>query len=228
MDTTFTCKQCATPFALTKNEVLKREAKGGVPTFCTSECRQRHSKENGSKIVSCFHCGVDFKKLKSQIEKSTSGNHYCSRSCSAKSTNAAAPKRKMQRMCSKCGKDFAKDGKTKLCKSCFDSRIPLSDLTLRDYQSRKSVAGKHSSWLNSAVRLHNRSSNKALTLLPCQMCGYSTHVELCHIEPVHSFADDSTLSTINAPSNILVLCRNHHWEFDNKILLIDDIPSREV
>lgn len=28
--------------------------------------------------------------------------------------------------------------------------------------------------------------------------------------------------------NLIVLCPNHHWDFDNKLLSINDIPKRMV
>jgi HNH endonuclease len=46
-------------------------------------------------------------------------------------------------------------------------------------------------------------------------CGYSKHVEICHIKEVKSFPDDAKIKEINDPSNLLYLCPNCHWEFDN-------------
>jgi len=43
---------------------------------------------------------------------------------------------------------------------------------------------------------------------------------------VSSFPDSAYLEEINSSDNILVLCRNHHWEFDHGLLLLEDIPKR--
>ena len=57
--------------------------------------------------------------------------------------------------------------------------------------------------------------NKILTGLPCAVCGYDKHVELAHIKAVSEFNVSDKLSDINNERNIIQLCRNCHWEFDN-------------
>lgn len=69
--------------------------------------------------------------------------------------------------------------------------------------------------LGTSTALGTKSS-----LLPCQVCGYSLHVELAHIKPISSFSDETLLSVVNNPSNILVLCRNHHREQEHGFLLL--------
>lgn len=54
----------------------------------------------------------------------------------------------------------------------------------------------------------------------CKTCGYTNHVEACHIKSVKDFSDDSLISEINDIKNLMYLCPNHHWEFDNGILNI--------
>jgi hypothetical protein len=73
-----------------------------------------------------------------------------------------------------------------------------------------------------------RTWNRDLTKLPCQVCGYSLHIELAHIKSVSSFDANTQLGIVNAPSNILVLCPNHHWEFDNGKLTLEQIPARKI
>lgn len=56
----------------------------------------------------------------------------------------------------------------------------------------------------------------------CVVCGYNNHVEVAHIKSVSSFTDNTPVSEINDISNLIALCPNHHWEYDNNIL---DISS---
>jgi hypothetical protein len=91
-------------------------------------------------------------------------------------------------------------------------------MTLADYHKKLSVSGKHPSWKNSHIRNFNRSWNKHLLDKPCSNCGYSKHVELCHIRPVSDFPESAKLSEVNAELNNIVLCRNCHWEFDHGLL----------
>jgi predicted nucleic-acid-binding Zn-ribbon protein len=86
-------------------------------------------------------------------------------------------------------------------------------------QNKESVKGKHPSWINSHIRQFNRSWNRLKTKLPCNNCGYTKHVELAHIKAVSSFDKTTTLGEINSPDNVIQLCPNCHWEFDNSIAL---------
>lgn len=52
----------------------------------------------------------------------------------------------------------------------------------------------------------------------CEVCGYSHHVEVAHIRPVSDFSDTASIREINSIDNLIGLCPNHHWEFDNGIL----------
>lgn len=49
----------------------------------------------------------------------------------------------------------------------------------------------------------------------CQNCGYSKHVEVCHIKPVSKFPDTAKLDEVNNITNLLLLCPNCHYEFDH-------------
>ena len=68
------------------------------------------------------------------------------------------------------------------------------------------------------MRSFNRQWNRDLALKPCEICGYNKHINLCHIKDIASFSDDATLGEVNSPDNIRVMCKNHHWEFDNDML----------
>lgn len=52
----------------------------------------------------------------------------------------------------------------------------------------------------------------------CAKCGYSNHIEIAHIKAVADFDDSSTIAEINSINNLIALCPNHHWEYDNGLL----------
>ena len=97
-------------------------------------------------------------------------------------------------------------------------------VTLKTYRIKE----KNGAWVSAHVRRFNRYWNKELLKFPCQVCKYKEHIELCHIRSISDFPEQTRLKTINSPKNNLVLCPNHHWEFDNKILKLKDIPPRKV
>ena len=53
------------------------------------------------------------------------------------------------------------------------------------------------------------------------ICGYSKHYEVAHIKAVADFDDNDLISEINSENNLIALCPNHHWEYDNGLLKID-------
>ena len=52
----------------------------------------------------------------------------------------------------------------------------------------------------------------------CAICGYNKHVEVAHIKAVSEFDNNTTIREINSIDNLIGLCPNHHWEYDNGIL----------
>lgn len=153
----------------------------------------------------------------------TANPKYCSKSCAAKHTNVLFPKKKTKKKCVDCGQSVI-SYKHDRCKihhqeyKKYKEDTLYQNKTLEEYRNKLSVKGKHPSWLNSHIRIFCRSWNKPLTKLPCANCGYNLHVELCHIKDVSSFSETATLIEVNSKENVIQLCRNCHWEFDNNII----------
>lgn len=181
-------------------------------------------------LVECHNCSVSFNKTPSEIRKSKSGKHYCSRSCSAQYNNKGVCRNQpTEHTCSSCSAEFTCTGKHRsrtYCSACLlgygtykeMQRSFYESLTVGEYRSKASVEGKHPSWRHAHIRNLNRSWNKSMTLLPCRVCGYDKHVELAHIKGLSSFGDEATLGEINSPENVIQLCRNCHWELDNGLI----------
>lgn len=177
-------------------------------------------------IVNCKHCHKSFDKIPSQVKKSP--NHFCSNSCSASFNNVGKVKNKpVPRTCKLCKVSFFRNGgSTVYCAACYDSIPDSEDLTLGEVANGLAVKGRHPSWKWAVVRNFARNWNKDKTQKPCVNCGYSKHVELAHIKAISSFPLTATLKEVNAPHNVIQLCRNCHWEFDHGLLTIER-PQQE-
>lgn len=71
----------------------------------------------------------------------------------------------------------------------------------------------------SAIRKLAEAAFKESNPSPkCAICGYHHHVEVAHIKAVSQFEDSATIREINSIDNLIGLCPNHHWEYDNGIL----------
>jgi hypothetical protein len=159
----------------------------------------------------CLHCGTE-----------TTNPKYCCRSCSAKHTNVKFPKKKLTRTCSKCS-SVVKSYKHSLCEFHHEELKQTKyevtkNLTLQDYWNKKSLDGLHTSSKNAHIRQLGRTKFKDLLRKPCANCGYSKHVELCHIKPIRDFKPTDKVDLVNARDNVIQLCPNCHWEFDNGYL----------
>jgi len=107
-----------------------------------------------------------------------------------------------------CGKH--KTIKSKLCLKCIhDGQIKY--LTIKDAM----VSALHGQSAKFNV-IRGRARSMYKHIKDCQFCGYNKHIEVCHIKPIYKFSEDTLISVVNDPSNILVLCRNCHWEHDHK------------
>jgi hypothetical protein len=156
-------------------------------------------------MVKCLCCGLE-----------TDNPKFCSRACAAKYNNTHFPKRKTKKVCIVCSQPV-KSYRHNRCEVHWlqYKENQFKNKTIGEYRMMPSVMNKHPSWLHAHVRGFARSWLKHLTTQPCRHCGYDKHVELAHITAVSSYHDDVLLSDINSEKNVIPLCPNCHWEFDN-------------
>lgn len=222
------CAHCNKEYKLAKTRYQAKVKKGNKSFYCSAECFVEQTKAHFSPNRSCLVCQTEFYKSDSQIEPS--GNTFCSSSCAAKWNNRGRQRNPAKpRNCSRCSTVFYRknDERSILCEKCREDKgSKIDGKTLQECEEELWLKGKHPSWKGSLVRQHNAFVNSKLKKLSCQLCGYSNHVELAHIKSVRSFPKEATLAQINSSENILVLCPNHHWEFDNGILSLEKIPER--
>lgn len=158
-------------------------------------------------------------------EKETNNPKYCSRSCSAKANNKN-PKRKKTKKCIICKCLINK--RNSYCSDCYtkithERSENLLNHTLEFYTNKEWLNNTHKSNFYSHIRSMCHIQHKDKKKLPCYLCGYDKHVELCHIKPISSFSANSTVKEINAEDNVIQLCRNCHWEFDHGLINKEEI-----
>ena len=137
---------------------------------------------------------------------------FCSRSCAASYNNRTKPKRKPEHKCVDCGKPI--NAKRSRCREHY--LIWTQNQAAKDMTLSEAVYDKHHrSSAFALVRSRARATAKKLGLDECAVCGYNKHVEIAHIKGISTFEGHTLLSVINSPDNLMALCPNHHWEFDN-------------
>lgn len=168
-------------------------------------------------LVICKQCEKQFEKSVNQINK-TNNNNFCCRSCSATYNNLKYPKRSKTKKCKYCTNLVS--SKLQKCKTCINNfrkildSDRISDVTYRNHHKSSSFA---------LIRSRARTFAKTLNWNCCKYCGYDKHIEICHIKPIKDFSEDSLVSEVNHIDNLLPLCPNCHWEFDNNLINLNDI-----
>lgn len=108
--------------------------------------------------------------------------------------------------------------KAKYCSDCKKPsgtpRRDLSKVTLGELRSKYSISQYHAKIRGWSRGEYARSGKP----MDCFSCGYSLHVDICHIKDVKDFTLTSTIAEVNHIDNLIALCKNHHWEFDNSYL----------
>ena len=165
----------------------------------------------------CLNCKNELKS-RYQIK-------FCSRSCSASYNNHLKPKRVgVTQTCNTCGKDLGKKWSKprKFCNDCLvkhhlrnsSYKSLIEERTLKEYVENynpKTAQNKYCGVRFHAAKIMKRSGR----VKECAVCGYSNHVEICHIKGIADHSLDSKISEINSLDNLVYLCPNHHWELDN-------------
>lgn len=95
--------------------------------------------------------------------------------------------------------------------------ISIEKLTKEDlFKKRKNWQSARSAIQKNARKVFFENTEEC----KCAICGYTNHIEIAHIKAVSEFDGSDTIEVINSIDNLIALCPNHHWEYDNGILKI--------
>jgi hypothetical protein len=143
----------------------------------------------------CKCCGEIIKVGEKQKVSEVRKKYFCNQSCSAIFNNK------------KREKNIPTQKKDRPEKFSY-----LNGLTKREFFEMKEIYYK----FRSQIRKHAQyvyEKNEGGRV--CKVCGYDKHIQVCHIKSVSSFKDDDLITDINSKNNLVGLCPNHHWEYDN-------------
>lgn len=203
------CNYCNNSKNTIKQRVQKKIYKKQKNFYCNIKCSSSHKICQTTK--NCAECNKKVTRKPSQLK---TNNIFCSKSCAAKCNNRLYPKRE-RRKCRKCLILLPRNTRQTLCDKCNPNIIDWTKITYAE------MAGRRKYQKNSAIRnLARRNYMKSSEPKHCHICKYSLHFEVCHIKPIKDFNNNITVAEINDLSNLIALCKNHHWELDNKLISI--------
>ncbi len=148
--------------------------------------------------------------------KETTNPKFCSRSCAATINNKISPKRDKEHACKECSVPI--NGGRSYCALCHTAirrrnwgKVTYASMSDHlPYQKHSTIRGLSRKWYLESV------NNK----VQCAVCGYDKHVDVCHIKAIGSFSKSATIAEINSLTNLIGLCKNHHWELDRGLLVL--------
>jgi 5-methylcytosine-specific restriction endonuclease McrA len=155
-------------------------------------------------MVKCLNCG-----------KETANPKFCSLSCSARFNNRAFPKKKKHvYFCKNCGAETRY--RRSYCENCDPTKPQdFSQVTIAEIRSKARYQAH--AWIRKLARRAYANSDNPQH---CLVCGYSKHFEVCHIRPIQDFPEETTMAIVNSLENLVALCPNCHWEFDQGLLTL--------
>jgi hypothetical protein len=137
---------------------------------------------------------------------------FCSRSCSATLNNTLHPKNPKRGKCKDCSTPILSGSvRCKECHIIWKGSTLFEDKTLDEMK----IIGITPSNIYAAVRYRARATAKKMGWKQCAHCGYDKHIEIAHKKAISDFEGNTLVSIINSKENLLPLCPNCHWEFDN-------------
>ena len=155
-------------------------------------------------------------KCNKEFVKNYHNSRFCCRSCSAVAIKSKSYDKKIN-TCTYCGDDV-ENYRHLFCKGCnilgrHKMRATggklLTEVTIKEYCPRKGANAYDN--IRSNARYIVRDELKA----GCEECGWSRHVEVCHIKAISDYPDDTIVSVVNERHNLKLLCPNCHWVFDH-------------
>lgn len=168
----------------------------------------------------CLECGNPIFCNQNELVSQIRVKKFCNQSCAATYNNKNRKSKDVYK-CTKCGEVIGvgkRFQKRLFCDSCNPNNTDWSKVTLSDVRAKR----KYQPY--SRIRgLAKKDYDKSSKPKHCMNCGYKKHYEICHIKAISDFDENTPISTINDLKNLMALCPNCHWEYDNHLLKLSDI-----
>lgn len=231
------CLNCGHLIVVRDNEKVRFAAQR---RYCNTSCATAHMNTiRGQQALDaynlnpnqCLNCGEAIQVKPGHILSEVRTQKFCSQSCACSYSNKHRPSRSSgQGVCQNCSSPVTLKPKKgggyyarRYCDNCVTIKrletragVPIADQTKGDlFKNRSTWQSARSSIRRHAQAVYLQSDKPK----HCIVCGYDHHFEVCHIDDVSSFPKTALVREINAITNLIALCPNHHWEFDNHLLV---------
>lgn len=186
---------------------IKKAAKRfgiALPTRRTVNDTENFSHPSQSRKMNSLVNSVDDEQFKSIIESSSSWKEIGEKLGYKSKVLASNVKESIVERCEKLGMSV----NIQQCESLLNKTKGDLFKNRKNWQSARSSIRKDAQLVFAEFNPHPK----------CAICGYDKHIEVAHIKAVSEFDDSTPIKVINSIDNLIALCPNHHWEYDNGIL----------
>ena len=185
----------------------------------------------------CLNCNKTIDIRKGQKVGEVRKKKFCDRSCAAVYNNrrkGLVPlNRNSSGKCKICSCDIifkrAKSGgyqKRSYCSKClteFRAKRNGADTYIANL-TRDQLMSRYAKYYigRNMIRQHAKKIfNDSKKDKKCIVCGYDKHIDVAHVKGVSDFDGSVLISIINNQDNLVALCPNHHWEYDEGLIAIE-------
>ena len=143
----------------------------------------------------CKECG-------SLFTPKHNANWYCSSTCQVTSSRRVSEQKRREKV------------QSKYIDGLHYKTVAVMEMTLGEYYEARPDKLPRMIRKDS-MRYFAHAWNPEMKDQPCERCGYDKHTEIAHIRPISDFPVDTPLKVVHDRKNLMNLCPNCHWEFDN-------------
>lgn len=172
-----------------------------VKNFCDRDCANKYFQINPWKT--CKQCRAE----KSIENFNNDSSALDGKNSKCKICISSNHQKRNKRLCDFCKINYISKIGAKMCKPCRGKERTEKAISMK--LSELSQSNKHP----DTIRAFARSMHGDI-FTECFECEYNEHVDVCHIKDIYLFDLNSTIKEVNALSNLVALCKTHHWEFD--------------
>lgn len=181
----------------------------------------------------CITCQLPLVPRPNELNNDFRRRKFCNLSCAAKTNNRVAVKRpRLVQICQRCPSPLPyAQHRRRFCDSCL-TIVKAENVHGHPVENRTKgeLFSIRSNWQSARTAIRNHANiiyRRSGKNYDCYVCGYSKHVQICHIQSVSTFPSAALVKEINAVSNLVALCPNHHWEFDHGTLSLEEATGVE-
>jgi hypothetical protein len=215
------CESCNNEFSFQKKYFTRDLKNNYYRTTCSYSCFSKLKFKSKKIITNCKNCNKEITKYEKDTRESKSGFVFCSRSCSATHNNPITKLKYLDKNCINCNILYRPTNNKTLTCSLLCNMENYSKSIKASTIIKRTGANAYDS-----IRKNARSYSKYILPLKCMKCDYDKHYEVCHIKPIRDFdATTCTVYDINNKQNLIHLCPNCHWEFDNGLTSLETITT---